>query len=75
MTIAPDSITFERDATEVLARTGTNDELHAKTRELVNVLARAAAEADESDALSFNTIWKVAKGAWDVGKHLLGGGG
>lgn len=39
----------------------------------MELLARAATDADESDALSFKSIFNIGKGVFDVGKDLIGG--
>ena len=44
-----------------------------ETRDFEEILARAAAEADESDSLGIGTIFDIGKGIFDVGKTLFGG--
>lgn len=42
-------------------------------RELIEVLARAAAEADESDAFSISNIFKAVKTVIGIGKTVFDG--
>lgn len=42
-------------------------------RDFEELYARAAAEADQSDALSIGSIWDIAKGGFDAVKSIFDG--